>query len=133
LRAASAIALLALAACSSPGPTDPLLSPPAPDPELAACLEQPAVEAHVEAVKQRLLDAWELPDGLRADQELTVLFKIDSQGELFLALVPDAGASELEDSALAAIESAKPYPPLPDEAACLRERHFRAIFRNPAR
>lgn len=133
MRAVLAIALLALPACGPSRPPDPLLSERAPAPEVAACLEKPEAQAYVAAVKQRLFDAWELPGGLRADQELTVLIRLDAQGELFLALVPDAGSSELEASALAAIENAKPYPPLPEAASCLRGRPFRAIFRNPGR
>jgi hypothetical protein len=128
-----AIPLFALAACSSSRPPDPLLSERDPDPEITACMEQPEAHAYVDAVKQRIFDAWQLPGGLRADQALTILFEIDSAGELFLALVPDAGSSELEGSALAAIEDAGPYPPLPDAAACLRGLTFRATFRNPER
>jgi hypothetical protein len=133
LKAVLAIPLLALPACGPARPPDPLLSERAPAPEVAACLEKPESRAYVDAVKQRLFDAWELPRGLRADQELSILMRIDSEGELYLALVPDAGSSELEESALAAIEDAKPYPPLPEAAACLRGRPFRATFRNPAR
>jgi hypothetical protein len=122
---------VALAACAGGRPPDPLLEERAPTAAEAACLERPASAAYLEAVKQRIFDAWELPGGLRSDQELELLLALGATGDLYLAIVPDAGRSDLEESALAALEAAKPYPPLPPEADCLRGSKFRATFRNP--
>jgi hypothetical protein len=131
-KAALSVPLLAMLACTPSRPADPLLENREPSPEQAACLAMPETQTYLDSVKQRLMDAWEPPSDLPADQELTVFLRIDSEGELVLALVPDAGGM-LEESALDAIEAAKPYPPLPESASCLRGSAMRAVFRNPVR
>jgi TonB family protein len=131
--AVAAVVLLSCLACAPGRPEDPLAEEPELTREQAACLARPEVVEHLEAVKERILAAWELPPGLRRPSEITLLIRIDGGGEIVSAAVLDAGSSALEESALAAVEAARPYPPLPAEAECLRGGHLRASFRNQSR
>ena len=129
--ALAALLLLAALGCAAERPADPLEAERELTPELLACAALPQVEAYLAAVKERIFEAWRLPAGLEPDLELTLLLRIDSSGEVYGAMVLDAGASDLEESAMDAVEAARPYPPVPPDADCIKGTALRLSFRNP--
>jgi TonB family protein len=101
---------------------------------VAACLARPEAAAYAEAVKRQVARTWQVPAGAAESGEVTVLLSIDPSGALRLAIAPRAGRPGLEESALAAVRAAAPFPPMQGPAACLGDLQFRAVFRpQPAR
>lgn len=119
------LALLALPACAS------LFGRDVP-PEVKACLAQPEVQDYIEAMRKDVVETWELPEGADPSQSVEIVFSLREDGHLKGAMIDDAATQEIEDSALAALEAAAPFPPLTGPVACLTDMALRAEFRNPA-
>jgi hypothetical protein len=96
-------------------------------------MQRKAVQQYLAGVKELILEHWEFPPSMAPNQKVHIVFSIRENGELGGYLVPDALTQEIEDSALAAIEAAAPFPPLPSGAACLSLVPIGADFSNPLR
>jgi hypothetical protein len=133
LRHVLAGALVVLGCSTSPreAPFVHRIDPDVP-PVLRECLERPAVRTHLEAVHRVVMDAWDLPDGVSADQVVRVRMWMGGDGELLRAEPISSSSNALEESALDAVHEAAPFPPIPEDALCLGQSPWIASFRNPA-
>ncbi len=111
--------VVCVVACAEARPPDPFLQSGELPPEGKQCVQREDVQQYLVRVKQLILDHWEFPPGVAANQSVSIVFFIGETGELGGAIVPNALTQEIEDSALAAIHAAAPFPPLSGETACL--------------
>ena len=95
------------------------------------CLQKPEVNRYLEAVQQKTLDRWILPPGVNPDQTVTLRFRIDTAGSATKVSLVDASSNALGASAVDALRSAAPFPPIPDDAGCLARVPIVATFTNP--
>lgn len=83
-------------------------------------------------VKPRIYDRWVLPDGVANNAPVTIQFTLDAAGSLLSANVVSSADSRLESSALQAMRSASPFPPLPTTAKCMAGKRVTGTFRAAA-
>jgi hypothetical protein len=96
-----------------------------------ACFELPEVKSYLDDVRVRTYDRWSLPPGLDPDQRVTLSFHIDIAGSTSKISLIDAENNALGVSAIDALRSASPFPPIPDAARCLARLRIIATFTNP--
>jgi hypothetical protein len=94
----------------------------------AECDRRPEVQAYMSDVKQRTLSRWVPPPDAPPQSRATLRFRLDVGGsasrvELVSAANPQIGASVVD-----AMRSASPFPPLPERARCLADRHITGAF-----
>ncbi len=87
--------------------------------------------SYLSSVESRTLDRWNLPSGVRADQKVTLRFRIDVAGSASKVSLVQADDNALGVSAIDALRSASPFPPMPDAARCLASTPITATFSNP--
>jgi len=97
----------------------------------SACFERPSVRAYLVEVKDRTIGRWVLPPGLSSDQTVTLRFNLDSAGSASRVSLVDATDNALGASAVDALRSAAPFPPMPSDARCLSQVPIVATFSNP--
>ncbi|TDJ12037.1 MAG: TonB C-terminal domain-containing protein, partial [Deltaproteobacteria bacterium] len=95
------------------------------------CLGKPAVQHYLDKVQVRTLDRWILPPGIDAGQNVTLRFQLDVAGSAMSVSLVKATDNALGASAVDALRSAAPFPPMPDEARCLARVPITATFSNP--
>ncbi len=95
------------------------------------CFEKPEVQSYLSSVQARTLDRWILPPGVRADQNVTLRFKLDVAGSANSVSLVKASDNALGASAVDALNAASPFPPLPNGARCLVQVPITATFTNP--
>lgn len=95
------------------------------------CFQKPEVNRYLAAVQQKTLDRWILPPGVDPDETVTLRFRIDSAGSATKVSLVDASSNALGASAVDALRSAAPFPPIPDDAGCLARVPIVATFSNP--
>lgn len=97
-----------------------------PDGQATDCLERPEVQAYMLQIRERMFSRWTLPQGV-SDVEVTLRFAIDVAGSTSsIQLV--RGDNALGASAIDAMRTASPFPPIPDRARCLASRNLVATF-----
>ena len=97
-----------------------------PDGAVTDCLERPEVQAYMSQIRERMFSRWSLPHGI-SDVQVTLRFAIDVAGSASsIQLV--AGDNALGASAIDAMRTASPFPPIPDRARCLASRNLVATF-----
>jgi TonB family protein len=97
-----------------------------PDGTATDCLTTPEVKTYMDQVYQRVYSRWTLPHGI-ADVRVTLRFAIDVAGSASsIQLVK--GDNALGASAIDAMRTASPFPPMPDPARCLASRNLLATF-----
>jgi hypothetical protein len=128
-----ACAALLLAACATGdgeraaprGSPEPV--PPGIDPD--SCLASAAARDYVQKVRDRVFAVWEPPAYTPyGEWAVTLLIRFDATGAL-AQVFPAEADHPLNDSAIAALERAAPFGPVPAEAICLSETPFGATFR----
>ena len=97
----------------------------------SSCLGLPAVQSYLGNVEYRTLERWTLPPGIDPDQFVTLRFRIDVAGSASKVSLVKAGDNALGVSAIDALRSASPFPPIPDSARCLARVPITATFSNP--
>ncbi len=97
-------------------------------PEGAAkdCLGRAEVKAYMDQVYSRVYSRWSLPHGI-ADVRVTLRFAIDVAGSAS-SIQFVSGDNALGASAIDAMRTASPFPPMPDPARCLSRRNLLATF-----
>ncbi|MDJ0852239.1 MAG: energy transducer TonB [Myxococcota bacterium] len=95
------------------------------------CFQRPEVQRYISSVQERTLDRWILPPGVRADQKVTLRFKLDVAGSAQSVSLVRASDNALGASAVDALNAASPFPPLPTAARCLVQVPITATFTNP--
>ncbi len=96
-----------------------------------ACLDTPEVQAYQEQLRLRMYNRWTLPDGVESNQSVSIRFKLDAAGSVLAADVVGGGDPRLNRSALDALRSASPFPPMSGRVRCLAGQSFTGIFKNP--
>jgi len=95
------------------------------------CLQKPEVTRYLDGVQLKTLDRWILPPGLDSNQKVTLRFRLDHAGSATDVSLVDASSNALGASAVDALRSAAPFPPMPDGARCLARVPITATFTNP--
>jgi TonB family protein len=96
----------------------------------ANCLETSDAKSYQEDVRTRMLSRWTLPDGVESNQTVRIRFKLDAAGSVLSAEVMGGGDARLNASALDALRSASPFPPMGDRVRCMAGQALVGSFRN---
>lgn len=96
-----------------------------------ACLERAEVATYMSAVRDRTLARWVLPPGVSSDKKVTLRFRLDAAGSASNVSVVRADDNALGASAVDALRSASPFPPMPDSVRCLTRVPIVGTFSNP--
>jgi len=94
----------------------------------AQCVMRPEVVRYMEQIRVRTEQRWKLPVGLTAAQEVTLRFKVDAAGSATEVELVHASDNALGASAIDAMRSASPFPPIPEAARCLAQKRIKATF-----
>jgi TonB family protein len=97
----------------------------------AACFERPEVNAYLGQVQKRVLERWVLPPSVTSDQRVTLSFRLDVAGSATRVSLVKASDNALGASAIDALRSAAPFPPMPEGARCLASTPITGTFTNP--
>jgi len=92
------------------------------------CNDRPEVQAYMAQIRSRTLERWKLPPGVPVDERVTLRFKLDVAGSASAVHVVNASDNALGASAVDAMRSASPFPPIPEAARCLSQGRIRATF-----
>jgi TonB family protein len=97
----------------------------------SACMGRSEVTTYLAGVRIRMLDRWMLPPGLSSNQKVTLRFRLDAAGSASNVSVIRTDDNALGASAVDALRSASPFPPMPDRARCLTRVPIVGTFSNP--
>lgn len=97
-----------------------------------ACMQLPEVQDYLAVIKNRTLQRWVLPPGVDAGRRVTLRFRVDVAGSASDVAVVRAEDNSLGASAVDALRSASPFPPMPDDVRCLSQVPIVGTFSNPA-
>jgi hypothetical protein len=95
------------------------------------CFGLPSVQSYLLSVESRTIDRWSLPPGVDPNQKVTLKFRLDVAGSASKVSLVNADDNALGISAIDALRSASPFPPIPDSARCLARVPITATFSNP--
>ncbi len=98
----------------------------------ADCLGRAEVQSYMSLVKDRMYARWQLPPGVPADQQVSLKFVLDVAGSASNVELVRASDNALGASAVDALRSASPFPPIPERARCLAQRRLIGTFSNPS-
>jgi hypothetical protein len=130
-RRACAAASLALACAGGYGtPSGPIASTRPPE-EAKACYEADETRGYLEDARNKTIEVWKLPDGVKADHKVSLQFLLGKREELLDLRVLEATSHALGRSAVTAMRTASPFGPPPGAAVCLLDGPITATFRNP--
>ncbi len=103
-----------------------------PDPVVAqGCLAVPQARDYLGRAQRQVLDAWQLPRDVSADESIGLTFRLGLDGSIqCLSLSPHPN-EVLARSVVSALQRVTPFPPVPSEAACLGKLPVLATFSNP--
>ena len=97
-----------------------------PDGAAADCQSRPEVQDYLGVLYQRIYSRWSLPYGIQ-DVRVTLKFAIDVAGSASsIQLVK--GDNAIGASAIEAMTSSSPFPPMPDRVRCLANKNINATF-----
>jgi len=82
-------------------------------------------------VESRIFDQWELPADVEPDNSVKVRFILAESGHVSSAEVVQSSDPALNESVLAAIHRAEPFPEMSHQAKCLDGQPLFGTFRNP--
>ena len=95
------------------------------------CLEQPAVRSYLDEVQRRTIERWVLPPGVDGGRKVTLRFHLDVAGSASRVSIVSAEDNALGASAVDALRSAAPFPPMSEEVRCLAGQRIKGTFSNP--
>ncbi len=97
------------------------------------CMESAYVHRYLQQVKERTHARWEVPEGTASDQVVKLRFALATSGSAIQIEFLN-GPEALAPSAIEALRSAAPFPPMGDNVRCLSELRLTASFSaNPTR
>jgi TonB family protein len=97
-----------------------------PDGAAADCLTRPEVKSYMEQVESRVYSRWTLSHGI-SDARVVLRFAIDVAGSASSIQLVN-GDNALGASAIDAMRTASPFPPMPDRARCLASKYLKLTF-----
>lgn len=95
------------------------------------CFDRPEVQEYWTAVERRMYARWVLPPDVPADQTVKLRFELDAAGSARRVDLVPGGDARLGQSAVDALRSAAPFPPMSDQVRCLAGAPIVGTFRNP--
>jgi len=114
-------------------PTSPDHSQSGPSSDPAGdCFARAEVKKYLIQIQEQTLTHWTLPPGIDPDQSVTMKFRIDDTGRTSDVSIVESENAALGTSAVAALQRASPFSPLPEGAACLATVPITGTFANPA-
>lgn len=96
------------------------------------CFESAFVLRYIDSVETRTKKRWQVPEDTRDDAEVVLRFTLDSSGAATAIEFRGNVDPALGNSAVAAMRSASPFPPMDDNVRCLAGKKLRGTFTNPA-
>jgi TonB family protein len=97
----------------------------------ADCFERPEVKEYWTAIERRMYARWVLPADVSSNQEVRLRFQLDAAGSARTVEIIPGGDQRLGKSAMDALRSAAPFPPMSDRVRCLAGAPIVGTFRNP--
>ena len=91
-------------------------------------LSSPDFAPYLEMIKKRVQSVWKYPEGMTGSHRINVIFVLDRAGKLVRAEVADSTDPRLNNSALQAMRSASPFPPIPESLKELAGSPLRMRF-----
>jgi hypothetical protein len=95
------------------------------------CTARPEVQSYMEKVRQRMISRWVIPPKVASNQSVTLQFKLDAAGSATHVRLVRTDDDNLGTSAVNALRSASPFPPMTDRVRCLARDRLLATFMNP--
>jgi len=77
-------------------------------------LTSPDFGPYLEMIKKRVEAVWKYPEGLSGMHQVNIIFVLDRAGKVIRAEVADATEPRLASGAIQAMQTASPFPPIPD-------------------
>jgi hypothetical protein len=98
---------------------------------LGDCFARPEVKEYWSAIQTRMYARWVLPPNVPGNQEVQLRFQLDAAGSAQQVQLVPGGDGRLGASAVDALRSAAPFPPMGDRVRCLAGAPIVGTFRNP--
>jgi hypothetical protein len=98
---------------------------------LGDCFARPEVKQYWAAIQDRMYARWVLPPDVPSNQEVQLRFQLDAAGSAHAVQLVGSGDTRLGASAVDALRSAAPFPPMADRVRCLAGAPIIGTFRNP--
>lgn len=95
------------------------------------CFQRPEVQEYWGSIKDRMYARWVLPPDVPSNQEVRLRFQLDAAGSARKVELASVGNARLGQSAVDALRSAAPFPPMSDRVRCLAGAPIVGTFRNP--
>jgi hypothetical protein len=98
---------------------------------LGDCFARPEVKQYWSSIQSRMYARWVLPPNVPGNQEVQLRFQLDAAGSAQNVQLVPGGDGRLGASAVDALRSAAPFPPMGDRVRCLAGAPIIGTFRNP--
>ncbi len=95
------------------------------------CFDRAEVKEYWGSVERRMYARWVLPPDVPSDQQVRMRFQLDAAGSAHRVQLIPGGDPRLGQSAVDALRSAAPFPPMSDRVRCLSGAPIVGTFRNP--
>jgi len=95
------------------------------------CMQSAFVLRYKANVEKRVKARWTVPPGTPREQEVVLIFQLDSSGAATSIEFKGDVDPALGQSAVAAMRAASPFPPMDDNVRCLAEIRLRGTFSTP--
>jgi TonB family protein len=79
-----------------------------------SALTSPDFAPYLEMIKKRVQSVWKYPEGISGIHKINVVFVLDRAGKLARVEVADSTDARLNSSAVLAMKTASPFPPIPN-------------------
>jgi TonB family protein len=100
-------------------------------PQVVACLQSAYVARYMKLVESRTVSRWGVPEGTPDNETVVLNFDLDVSGSVANVKVVNASSAMLGRSAVLALRTASPFPPMDDNVRCLAERRLTGTFSVP--
>jgi hypothetical protein len=97
------------------------------------CLESASVQRYLDGLRARTRQRWTVPAGVPPSAQVVLRFAVDAAGVATRTEAVDADNPALAESAVQALRSASPFPPMSDANRCLTDKRIVLTFTVPSR
>ncbi len=99
------------------------------DESRGSALSSPDFAPYLKMIEMRVRSVWKYPDAMTGTHNLSIVFTLDKSGNLTRAEIVDSSDSRLNSSAVQAIKTAAPFPPIPETLSELAGQPLRIKFK----
>ncbi len=96
--------------------------------DVASCMESAFVQRYLGIIRQRTEQRWQVPAGVSEGTEVRLRFSLDSSGAATQVEFIGETSPLLGNSAVSALRSASPFPPMNDNVRCLAGKKLNGTF-----